>query len=176
MNHTINYFQFDNFLDNPDEIRKSSLELNYTPKNIGDGWDGYRCLYNTPLSDNLLNQIKSSLIEKSLTFINASFKGYFHYTLEETNNSLNKIHKDSKSDYAGVLYLYPTPSLYSGTAFYNENGNEIYYIDNIYNRLVIYPSNMFHSLKTSFGDNINNGRLTFTFFCNLESKSKKTII
>jgi hypothetical protein len=76
-------------------------------------------------------------------------------------------------DYAGVLYLTPNPEPNSGTAFYNESGEEIDYVENIYNRLTIYSSNILHSLKESFGDNINNGRLVYTIFIKLDKSDNK---
>ena len=96
--------------------------------------------------------------------------------LEENNIGIGNIHIDDEASYAGVLYLTPNPPADSGTSFYNESNIETHYLENIYNRLVIYPSHKSHSLKNAFGDAINNGRLTFTFFCTLKQKNKKTII
>ena len=48
--------------------------------------------------------------------------------------------------------------------------------DNIYNRLVVYPSDEWHSLNSSFGNTIEDGRLTFTMFCVLHQKNIKSMI
>jgi CRISPR/Cas system-associated protein Cas7 (RAMP superfamily) len=123
----------------------------------------------------------SSFIMDKISKINPLFKDsdlrcYFHYTLKEDGFNKDNIHKDFDVDYAGVLYLTPNPSTNSGTAFYDDLGNETDYVENIYNRFVFYPSNEWHSLKESFGDNINNGRLTFTIFCKLKKKETLTFI
>lgn len=167
----------DDFLDNVDHIRKEALLLSYTKSPINSkGWKGYRCLKENNLTIDLGSKIKETLIARDPKFKNSDLRFYFHYTLNEDNLNENLIHKDDKSDYAGVLYLSPEASLNSGTSFYNDRGSEVYYLENIYNRLVIYPSNEWHSLKESFGEDINNGRLTFTFFCKLKIKNTSSLI
>ena len=167
----------DNFLDNVNEIRNQALLLTYTKSkpNI-PGWKGYRCLEKNELTINLEKQIKDTLIKNNAKFENYNLHCFFHYTLEENNIGIGNIHIDDDASYAGVLYLTPNPPADSGTSFYNESNIETHYLENIYNRLVIYPSHKSHSLKNAFGDDINNGRLTFTFFCTLKQKNKKTII
>ena len=103
------------------------------------------------------------------------YRCYFHYTLEETDSS-NKIHKDSNSDYAGVLYINPSPQPNSGTLLYDDRANIISSLDNIYNRLVIYPAHIWHSLDNSFGNDINDSRLIFTMFYSFKKKNINSII
>ncbi len=167
----------DEFLDNVDDIRKEALTLNYT-KSLpeSNGWKGFRCLVENPLTNELQKKIESKLVETNSKFKDSEIRCYFHYTLSENNHNTNKIHRDSNSDYAGILYLTPNPESNSGTSFFNDNGDETYYLENIYNRLVIYPSSEWHSLKKSFGDTIENGRLTFTIFCKLKIKDTKSLI
>jgi hypothetical protein len=167
----------DNFLDNVDEIREEALSLEYT-KSLpeSNGWKGYRCLQGNIPTIELHKKIKLSLINLNLLFKECQMRCYFHCTLSENNLDTNNIHRDYGFDYAGVLYLTPNPIEGSGTAFYDDLGNEIYYLENIYNRLVFYPANEWHSLKKSFGDSINNGRLTFTIFCTLNKKNTKSMI
>jgi hypothetical protein len=119
----------------------------------------------------LNEKIKDKLVEINAKFNDCEIRCFFHYTLEEHNLGKDNIHRDFGFDYAGVLYLTPNPGEYSGTSFYNDLGEETGYLENIYNRLVIYPANELHSLKESFGKDINNGRLTFTFFCKLKNKN-----
>jgi len=167
----------DNFLDNVDEIREDALSLEYT-KSLPDsnGWKGYRCLVGNIPTIELHKKIEDALVKSNLKFKDCNLMCYFHYTLDENNTNTNNIHRDFGFDYAGVLYLTPNPSSDSGTAFYNDQWEEIHYLENIYNRLVFYPANEWHSLKSSFGDNINNGRLTFTIFCMLKKKETTTLI
>lgn len=80
-------------------------------------------------------------------------------------------HTDGVFDYAGVLYLTPNPPANSGTIFYNDKGEEIDYVENVYNRLTIYPSTTLHRIKESFGDSKDNGRLTYTVFVRLTNQN-----
>ena len=159
----------DNFLENVDEIREEALLLDYTKSlpNSG-GWKGFRCLNGNVVTFDLHEKIKDKLIELDTKFNNCEMRGFFHYTLDEHNLGKENVHRDYGFDYAGVLYLTPNPPKNSGTSFYDDLNTEIGYLENVYNRLVIYSANELHSLKQSFGDNINNSRLTFTFFCKLK--------
>lgn len=167
----------DNFLDNVDEIRNQALLLKYTKsKPKVTGWKGHRCLEKNELTINLEKQIKYNLIKNNPKFEDCKLDCFFHYTLEEVNTYTDNIHYDVDVNYAGVLYLTPNPPKNSGTSFYNELNIETHYLENVYNRLVIYPAYELHSLKNSFGNDINSGRLTFTVFCKLQQKINKTII
>jgi hypothetical protein len=153
----------DNFLEEPDRIREESLELSYTKAEPNSpGWKGFRCLYTNMPGYELTELVREKLSELDPKFKDCSPRCFFHYTLNEDMS--NTIHTDGIFDYAGVLYLTPNPPLNSGTAFYNEDNEEIGYVENVYNRLTIYPSNIPHSIKESFGDDITNGRLVFTIF------------
>ena len=157
----------DNFLEDPDRIREESLELSYTKAEPNSpGWKGFRCLYTNMPGYELTELVREKLSELDPKFKDCSPRCFFHYTLNEDMS--NTIHTDGIFDYAGVLYLTPNPPLNSGTAFYNENNEEIGYVENVYNRLTIYPSNIPHSIKESFGDNITNGRLVFTIFLSID--------
>mgnify|MGYP001226810906 FL=1 len=163
----------DNALNNIDSIRERALLLNYTKSdNDSGGWKGYRCLEETHLG----NEVIYSVLNKLPTFFkDMDYRCYFHYTLEETDSS-NKIHKDSNSDYAGVLYMNPSPQPNSGTLLYDDRANVISSLDNIYNRLVIYPAHIWHSLDNSFGNDINDSRLIFTMFYSFKKKNINSII
>jgi hypothetical protein len=163
----------DNFLTDPDRVREDLLELDYTKSQPNvPGWKGYRCLCTNMIDMELNDLIKIKLNEIDSKFIGSHLRCFSHYTLKEHTSSDN-IHTDYMFDYAGVLYLTPNPEPNSGTAFYNESGEEIDYVENIYNRLTIYSSNIPHSLKESFGDNINNGRLVYTIFIKLDKSDNK---
>lgn len=155
----------DKFLNNPDRIREEGLELSYT-KAESPGWRGYRCLYTNMVGYELDGLIRDKLNELDSKFNNATLRCYFHYTLNEDMSDTT--HTDGIYDFAGVLYLTPYPPPNSGTIFYNDKDEEIDYVENLYNRLTIYPSNIPHRIKESFGDNINNGRLVYTVFVSIE--------
>jgi hypothetical protein len=159
----------DNFLEDPDRIREEALELTYTKAEPNSpGWRGFRCLYTNMVGDELTELVREKLIELDPKFSNPFLRCYFHYTLNE--DMFNTIHTDGVFDYAGVIYLTPNPPLNSGTVFYDDNNEQIDYVENVYNRLTIYPSTIRHSIKESFGDNITNGRLVYTIFFKINFK------
>jgi len=172
-----NAIVIDNCIDDIDSFRSRALELNYTKSDPNSGgWKGYRCLEETELGSELISIISDKLIQHNTIFIDAEYSCYFHYTLDENNLDNNKIHKDSNSNFAGVLYMSPNPLSNSGTCIYNDRAEIIKEFDNIYNRLVVYPSDEWHSLNNSFGNIIDDSRLTFTIFCSLKQKNINSII
>ncbi len=152
----------DNFLEDPDRVRQDAIDLTYTQAQPDStGWKGFRCLYTNMVGDELMELIESKLIE--LNFAQPLFlRCYFHYTVKE--DMTKTTHTDTSFDFAGVLYLSPNPAPNSGTVFYNENDEEIDYVENVYNRLTIYPSNIRHRIKESFGNSKTTGRLVYTIF------------
>jgi hypothetical protein len=157
---------FDNFLEEPDRIREEGLELDYTKAEPNSpGWKGFRCLCTNMVDLELIELIRDKLNELDPKFKDCSPRCFFHYTLNEDMS--NTTHTDGIFDYAGVLYLTPNPPLNSGTVFYDDNNEEIDYVENVYNRLTIYPATIPHRIKESFGDNINNGRLVYTIFLSI---------
>jgi hypothetical protein len=160
----------DNFLEEPDRIREEALELTFTKAEPNSpGWKGFRCLYTTMPGEELNELLRDKLNELDLKFNDSQLRCHFHYTVNEDMS--NTIHTDGIFDYAGVLYLTPNPPLNSGTVFYDDNNEQIDYVENVYNRLTIYPANIRHSIKESFGDNINNGRLVYTVFLTLTKQN-----
>jgi hypothetical protein len=115
--------------------------------------------------------------------------GCFQYCPE---NSTKWIHSDSVNTYAAVVYLNPDSDRESGTGFYKnkETGNElendpnlvlpkeecidfdrwerINYVENIYNRCVIFNAKRYHSATKYFGTTPENSRLTQVFFFDLQ--------
>jgi hypothetical protein len=163
----------DNFLDNPDIIREDALELDYTKaEDNSPGWRGFRCLYTNMVGYELDELIRNKLNEFDPKFPNSSLRCYPHYTLNEDMSDTT--HTDGIYDYAGVLYLTPNPPPNSGTVFYDED-MEIGYVENVYNRLTLYPSTIPHRIKESFGDDITNGRLVYTVFIKFNEDINETI-
>lgn len=177
----------DNFLSDPNLIRKIALDLEYNQprvidyRSIGidrvdilDNWRGYRHWFK-----DILNVPKQKILNTIFSEYNLNLKDYylntcFHYSLEETKLTClpsfekYKFHRDSDTSvYAGLIYLYPNPPKNSGTTVVMPN-NERSYLDNVYNRMIVYPSNFLHGPTDLFGHNIETSRLTLTFF--LENK------
>ena len=75
-----------------------------------------------------------------------------------------KYHTDT-SMMAGLIYLSPNPPEGTGTSILDAESNKIINIENVYNRLISYPSYMVHGPTDLFGDGTKeNSRMTFTFF------------
>lgn len=166
----------DNCISDIDSFRERALCLTYTKSGEGNGWKGYRCLTESDVSSELISLVSEKLCERDTMFIDANYRCYFHYSLEEDNFNTNKIHKDFNSDYAGVLYMTPNPIPNSGTSIYNDLGEVVEEFDNIYNRLIFYSANEWHSVNKCFGEDAKSGRLTFTIFCNIKQKNTNSII
>jgi hypothetical protein len=168
----MNHILIDNFLENPDLIRNIALSKDYDKSNKETGWKGYRIFID---NDELIYFIKNKLIDIDDKFKNITLEVFFHYTLDDTKNETNfeknRLHKD-KTLWAGVIYLTPNPPKNSGTTLHDDNGKLEDIIDNVYNRFIFYNGNVIHGLQDTFGDNINNGRLTITMFANINKKEK----
>jgi hypothetical protein len=94
------------------------------------------------------------------------------------------IHTDHHNTWAGVLYLTPDAPISGGTGLFRYRASGARYaheiqayeaqdltkwemvdrIGNIYNRLILYRSNMFHSSLDYFGSGPDDGRLFQLFF------------
>lgn len=114
--------------------------------------------------------------------------GSFQYCTED---STQWIHTDYETNYAAVIYLTPNPPEGTGTSFYkNKNTGiefddpditfpkeecvdfgrweEVKYLENVYNRCIIFNAKRYHSAKNYFGNSIENGRLFQVFFFDLK--------
>ena len=118
---------------------------------------------------------------------------YFHI-LKQDEGQTNIHQDSSQCIIAGSIYLDIFPPMFQGTFFYKDKTSSIEgteetleaeyltkkyesegkapidaflptsYIDNKFNRCLIYSSKLFHSAPDGFGDNVNNCRLTQPFF------------
>lgn len=172
---------FDNFYSDPLFIREMALKKDFY---ITGNFDGYR----TDYEENNFNNLKVALQNiLNIPIINwpASYNTSYQYT---TQNSDTWIHHD-ETVWAGVIYLTPNAPKESGTGIYRHidthyyrhtinntiDFNSIYSpqeewelirnIDNVFNRLVLYPGNYYHrSMLTGFGNDKYSGRLFQVFF------------
>ena len=64
--------------------------------------------------------------------------------------------------YKRQVYLSPNPPPKTGTTIIINNQNKD--IENKFNRLVAYPSSLTHAPSDLFGDTMETGRLTISFF------------
>lgn len=128
----------DNFLKNPDEVRKFALSQDF---NIKDNFSGLRTESFAKIDH---KHIFEKLLYNKITYWSKESNGSFQYT------NVSNIHQDL-TDFTAIIYL--TPNIPS-----NNNNCEI--IDK-YNRLIIFNSKY---SNIYFGDSKDNGKLIQIFF------------
>jgi len=196
--NSCNLIVFDNFYENPDEVRNYALHQEF----IATGnYPGKRTLIHYG-NNEIYNKIKCYLIPLGYNIIsfNASNlddrNGNCAFTIS-TSKDISKtwIHIDNSNknsskniNMSGVLFLTPNAPLNSGTVFYNFDYNSDYdtnnriekyshditkwkkidMIGNVYNRLIIFNADIYHSINNLFGTNKYDGRLTQNFFFTCE--------
>lgn len=154
----------DDFLDRPDLVRQSALEL---PFEATGPYPGFR-------SDRAERDYEAYVQEKIEKALNCKIKEFkqdsFRFQIC-TENVETWVHMD-ETDWAGVLYLTPNAPLEAGTGIYHDTGSSYELetgIGNVYNRLVIYRGTLLHkSILPGFGNSKETGRLTQVFFFNTE--------
>ena len=161
----------DNFFDNFDVIENHFKKIplyelkDFREKfNSKESWPGYRSGFIDIEQPFLWNLTIKEFGHKIGDFINnkkfEDVKSFLHLRLDKQNDW---IHIDSV-DITMITYLSKT-NLKSGTAFYDENDNQIADAKFVQNRAVLFDGNIAHSSIQNYGDNIENGRLTMnTFF------------
>ena len=113
----------DNFLQNPDDVRRMALSQTYRKNDASKGyWPGGRTEQISELNPeyaNLINQKVLSVaynIEKSSTLA-AKISTEFQYVTNDFG--FGKVHRDN-DEVAAVLYLTPDAPVDSGTEFYKQ--------------------------------------------------------
>ena len=183
----INTIIIDEFLDNPDAVRNSALELDFYEKGQFPG----------SRSDRADEEYESYIQKKIEKILNSKIKSWrqdsFRFQLCLENDD-TWVHSDG-IEWAGVLFLTPDAPLSSGTAFYEfydgtqcardmeilKNKEEIDkysqdltkwkkvdQVGNVFNRLILFNANRFHMSMDYFGDSKENGRLFQVFFFSTE--------
>ena len=190
----LNFIIIDNFLDDPDRVRRDALSLDFDL--IQESVPGVRT------SAALVGDHQTEVETKIKTILGgeivwdwtqASFK--FQSCKEGTETW---VHKDSpeedQGEWSGVLYLTPDPNHDAGTAvylpqdicyqYYLSHQEEYIYDEtvppeefnhgavldmgagNVYNRLVLYRCKVLDhsSIMPGFGNTLETSRLTQTFF------------
>lgn len=183
----------DDYLKDPDLFREIALgidnyrvdnELRFPP----NGWRGQRSHPLRQLKNKKIDKCDKevfALCDKFFDLKNFTYKyapkeyqkpssdfmitSYFHITTEETKKAYldfwqDRFHKDSDTAVAGVIYLNHNPPPNSGTTILDGENNQFYNAENVYNRFVCYEGFRIHALSDVFGDSVETGRLTYTFF------------
>jgi hypothetical protein len=178
----INTIIIDNFLDNPDIVRSSVMQIDFTRVGQYPGLRSDRADYD--YEEYVKSKIENILNKKIKEFKLDSFA--FQLCLEEDSTW---IHMDHDAEWAGVLYLQPTAPIAAGTGIFRHKESKIYrgpsdhaatndddwelitLVGNVYNRLVLYQAPLYHrSLVAGFGNDKETGRLTQVFFFDLDDK------
>ena len=170
------YILIDNFFNDVNSIRNYALSLSYENSSKITGWKGDRT---SVTNTSILEYIKSKLVDIDAALSNLELEVYFYYSIDETKNEIkdfskNRLHKDV-TEWAGVIYLTPNPPLNSGTTLHRDNGELICNIENIYNRFIFYKGNTLHGVLNTFGNTIEDSRITITIFGN-NTKKVKTLL
>ena len=180
-----NLFVRENFFSNIEKIRNIALTSKfYSPTEIESrvNWRGFRTKELSTFKNELLIESKNFILDeitKKFKLKNPFIETFFHLTYDDTKNTLDnfdndKWHQDHNYTHAGVVYLTPNPPTKSGTSIIldemrgllpgvSDRGVRID-IENCYNKIFAYPSYHTHAPTDFFGDNIENGRITLTFF------------
>ena len=174
----------DDFYAQPDDIRKLALSKSYNEPPADTPRLAVTAVCNeheTMAMGDLLKPHIPQIKNNNVVGINVLFR----YTLA---NAQKKVfcHVDGCS-YAGLLYLSKPEDCAGGTTIYRHKttGDEIYdkahkqlydfkdaaqweiisEVEMVYNRLVMYPGQLFHAITpVFFGDSIDNARLTQNVF------------
>ncbi len=176
----------ENFYNNPDEVRKWALEMEF---NIQGNYPGVRtsCIQD-PWRASMKKHFES-LLNKKITYWPEMYNGAFQVT---TESDITWVHHDATT-WACVVFLTPDAPIDAGTGVYRHKESKIFHhypdqIDyneggttqedwelvahagNIYNRAVIYHGDYYHrSIVPGFGTDKETGRLFQTFFFNAEN-------
>ena len=154
------------FFDDPDKVREKALLCDYDySEDVKEGWRGYR----TKVIPGAFNDPIINLVSKFYGVDKDEYHStvHFHISYEDIKNLLDfpneKWHTDC-SIFAGLVYLTPNPPPNSGTCLIDGENNRMITVNNVYNRIIIYPSNYIHGPEDLFGDTKECGRMTLTFF------------
>jgi hypothetical protein len=171
-----------NFFDNPTEIveiakqqKYYSVENHPEDKDSRVSWGGYRTeklesildnYINTLIKDTVINKIVSfDIPDKTKTTVNYWGHSFFHYFTKDYKAESKNLHQDSGL-YAGVIYLNDTlleeKNKY-GTIIINKQKDE-FVMPYEFNTAIFYRSDFMHSPLNGFGVNVDDTRLSLSFF------------
>lgn len=87
----------------------------------------------------------------------------YHIVLDEDNqNKETDFHQDIYEQniaYIAIVYLHPKPNPQSGTILSNNDDTKMY-IENKFNRIILYDPSIWHKSNNGFGLDKDSGRLT----------------
>lgn len=174
----------DDFYRDPDSVRDFALKQ---PFNVFGNYPGRRTGACTGEYFYNMRSEFEQLLNKRIDYWPTEYNSSFQITTEKDKTW---IHRDS-TEWAAVIYLTPDAPANSGTCIFRHketglfkwwqgcehdfnkiktDASEWEVLDsaaNVYNRLVLYHGNLYHSSNLpGFGDSLETGRLFQTFFFN----------
>lgn len=191
-NISSNLIIFDNFYENPEEVRNFALQQEFI---ITGNFPGKRTLRGFD-ANKFYEKIQSYLNNIGYRIVdffdkNIENKGNCTFTISTSKDKAkfwihtdDIINDENKFNMAGILFLTPNPPSNSGTVFYEFDNTyqsekdfsfdkytfditkwkKIDTIGNVYNRLILFNAERYHSINNLFGTDKYNGRLTQNFF------------
>jgi hypothetical protein len=177
----------DGFYNNPDEVRKFALSQTFDQKGNFPG-SRTKSFINQSTKDTISDTL-FPFAGKVTNWHDEQLGGYTGSFQITTSLDRSWIHSDYTTNWAGVLYLTPDAPLSSGTGLFKlkhtnsmfDDGTDlsglaqdmtkwemIDRIGNVYNRLVLYRSDIYHTSLDYFGSDMYNGRLFQLFFLTTE--------
>ena len=166
-----NLIVLDNFLDDPDYIRKRALELPFDRHQ--ESVPGVRSMrLGGDLQREVENKLKIAFNCHEIVWDWTQDTLCFQSCMEGTETW---VHRDSQGEdqgeWAAVLYLTPNPVLDSGTGIYESPDHDMNIgVGNVYNRLVAYRGKVLYhrSILPGFGHDVETSRLTMTLFFDIK--------
>ena len=163
----LNFIIIDNFLDDPDRLRRDALSLDFD--RIRESVPGVRS------SSALVGDHQTEVETKIKTILGGDIlwdwtqdSFYFQSCQEGTKTWIHKdSHKEGEGEWAEVLYLTPDPIVDSGTGIWDTPDSDMNIaVGNVYNRLVAYRGKVLYhrSIVPGFGNTLETSRLTQVFF------------
>jgi hypothetical protein len=170
----LNIIVLDDFLDNPNKVRESVLQIDFSKNG---SFPGNRSLRADENYQKMVKEKLEKIFNKKLFFPYKYDSFCFQICLE---NHESWVHLD-EAEWAGVLYLTPDAPAESGTALFTKVEEEYFLntvLGNVYNRMVLYRGDHFphRSMISGFGDSIETGRLTQVLFFNTYENGEKQLL
>lgn len=181
------YIIIDDVFENPDEVINFSRNISYYSKEkenlegitikdmrqgpgfSGSKWRGFRSDFLHEIDQSFFQKYTNQIFQKifsdfdntGLSF-NYEIATHMHFAPSRITYSDSWWHTDPGCLFAGVVYLTKNPESDSGTILKLDDREVV--LENVFNRLVVYRSNILHRPQKCFGTNVENSRLTFTLF------------
>jgi hypothetical protein len=188
-----NIIVIDDFYSNVDAVREFALSQ---PFNVTGNYPGVRT--ENFLNESTKETIQDILLPHAgrvINWLETSGEGYSGAFQITTGSNKSWIHNDAYNNWAGVLYLTPDAPVTGGTGFFRSKldgsftgpddhkcfpdapsdvwtnmdmWDKVAEVGNVYNRIVLFRADQWHTSLDYFGEDFNTGRLTQVFFIKTE--------